>query len=329
MFGDMRIGVVIPCYRAESAVADVIARIPDFVDTVVAVNDASPDGTLEVLESITSPHLTVVSHEQNRGLGGAMVTGFRRILEDRPDIVVKLDADGQMDPALIPELIRPIAAGVCDYAKGNRFQHFQALARMPLSRKIGNIALTFLTKIASGHWHIFDPQNGFVAIRADFLPRLNLDRLSTRRYFFENEMLIQLNIGAARILDCPMPAIYGDETSSLRIRHVLCRFPPLLVRGFFARLLHRHVLRDFSVIIPLYLLGTLFFIWGFGFGAWAWARSIHTGIPATTGTVMLSVLPLILGFQMLLQGLLIDILQSPRPEWFGRAPGTPPADNRD
>jgi glycosyltransferase involved in cell wall biosynthesis len=248
-----------------------------------------------------------------------MATGFRKALDSNLDIVVKLDGDGQMDPAFMIELIEPIIQGVCDYAKGNRFLHIQALRRMPVMRKLGNVALTFLTKITSGYWHTFDPQNGYVAIRADYLGALGLRRLRTRRYFFENEMLIQLNAETARVLDCPMPSIYGNEVSSLKISHILLYFPFFLVRGFFSRLLNRYILRDFSIVIPLYLLGAISSVFGACFGAYRWYLAIQPDAkPTTAGTIMISVLPLILGFQMLLQGLLIDILQTPqaeRPTW--------------
>lgn len=314
MFKDFRVGVVIPCYRVEDNIIDVIGRVPDFVDAVIAVNDASPDDTAKILASIKSERLTVLTHEKNQGVGGAMVTGFKKALEMDLDIVVKLDGDGQMDPAFMVELVEPVADGVCDYAKGNRFLHFDALRQMPLPRKIGNIALTFLTKVASGCWHTFDPQNGYVAIRSDYLRALDFDRLATRRYFFENEMLIRLNIETARILDCPMPSIYAGEVSSLRISQVLTYFPLFLLRGFFSRMFHRYILRDFSIVIPLLFAGVPLLLWGLGFGFWGWLQAGPDKGPLPAATVMLAVLPLIVGAQMLLSALLIDILQTPQAE---------------
>lgn len=312
MFSGQTVGVVIPCYRVEAQVRDVISRIPAFVDVVIAVNDASPDDTLGVLRSIDSPRLVVLNHERNRGVGGAMATGFRYALAASIDIVAKIDGDGQMDPRRLQQLIEPIAEGVCDYAKANRFLHLPELRRMPWTRKLGNIALTFLTKMASGYWHIFDPQNGYLAIRSDYLAMLDLRRLATRRFFFENEMLIQLNVESARALDCPMPAFYGRETSTLSAGRTAVEFPRLLLAGFCRRLLHRYVLRDFSMVVPLYAFGAVLFLWGVFFGAYTWIRAAQTEMLTPTGTVMLSVLPLILGFQMLMQGLLIEMLQAPR-----------------
>ncbi len=312
MFSGQTVGVVIPCYRVEAQVRDVISHIPAFVDVVIAVNDASPGDTLGVLRSIDSPRLVVLNHERNRGVGGAMATGFRYALAAGIDIVAKIDGDGQMDPRRLQQLIEPIARGACDYAKANRFLHLPELRRMPRTRKLGNIALTFLTKMASGYWHIFDPQNGYLAIRSDYLAMLDLRRLATRRFFFENEMLIQLNVESARVLDCPMPAFYGPEASTLRPWRTAVEFPRLLLAGFCRRLLHRYVLRDFSMVVPLYAFGAVLFLWGVFFGAYTWIRAAQTEMLTPTGTVMLSVLPLILGFQMLMQGLLIDMLQAPR-----------------
>lgn len=321
MFDNARIAVVIPCYRVEQTIARVVETLPDFVDLVVMVDDASPDATGETIDRLATnanggaTDIVALHHNRNQGVGGAMATGYAEALERGADIVVKVDGDDQMRPDFMVELIEPLAVGICDYAKGNRFRHFRALKAMPLVRKLGNIALTFLTKVASGYWHVFDPQNGYVAIHRDMLQSLDLECLRSRRYFFENEMLIRLNIESARVLDVPMPSVYGDEVSSLRVSHVLAYFPMHLTRGFVARLFHRYVLRDFSVVIPLYLIGFLAFAWGFGFGLAAWIDHYsHPDTPTPTGTVMLSVLPLIVGLQMLLQGLLIDILQTPRPD---------------
>ncbi len=312
MYNNHTVGVVIPCYRVEKEIAAVIAQLPAFIDRIIAVDDAGPDGTAAVLDAMNDPRLIVIRHDTNQGVGGAMASGFDKALDLNLDVVVKIDGDGQMAPEHIVDLIDPLRAGICDYAKGNRFLHFRELRRMPLVRQFGNILLTFLTKVASGYWHIFDPQNGFVAIGRPYLVTLDLDRIRRRRYFFENEMLIQLNIVGARVLDCPMPAKYGNETSSLKISHILSYYPYLLLRGYFSRLYHRHVLRDFSIIIPLYFFGFSLFAFGVVFGINAWVTSARLGVATPTGTVMIAVLPLILGFQMLMQGLMLEILQSPR-----------------
>ncbi len=312
MFEGCRVGVVIPSYRVEKAVAEVIRTVPEYVDVIVAVNDCSPDSTLATLKAIQDPRLVVVSHDVNKGVGAAVATGFAELLKVGIDIAVKLDGDGQMDPERMVDLVEPIASGHTDYAKGNRFLHAKELREMPLVRKLGSIALTFLTKFASGYWHVFDPQNGYLAISGEYLSSLDLSRMNSRRYFFENEMLIQLNVLGARVKDAAMPARYADEVSSMRISRVLFYFPYFLMHGFFFRMFNRYVLRDFSVIIPFYVLGSAMFAFGAVFGSYEWFQAVRTSTPTATGTIMLSVLPLILGLQLLLQGLLIDILGSRR-----------------
>lgn len=313
MVNDYTIAVVIPCYQVAQEITGVIERIPDYVDAIIAVNDGSTDDTRQQLERIQCERLTVLCHDENQGLGGAMATGYQHALQAEMDIVVKVDGDGQMDPAYIIELIKPLTKGGCDYTKGNRFLHARELRQMPFTRKVGNILLTFLTKISSGYWHVFDPQNGFLAIHKEFLATLDLDRIRTCRYFFENEMLIQLNIVTARVMDCPMPAVYTSTPSSLYIPEVIRYYPGLLIRGFFSRIFHRYILRDFSIIVPLYFFGFILFCWGGIFGGYNWWYFSTQAQRATpTGTIMLSVLPVILGFQMLITGLVIDILQSPR-----------------
>src|SRR5262249_47264847 len=241
----------------------------------------------------------------------AMVTGFRVALSRGADIVVKMDGDGQMNPAFLPALLDPIVTQGYAYTKGNRFLCGEQLETMPKVRLLGSFVLTFLSKLASGYWHIFDPVNGFLAIDARVLRRLPLDRLA-RRYFFESDMLIQLNVLAARVKDVPIPPRYGNERSSMRVSTVLVTFPLYLLRGFGHRIYQRHVLREFSAVAVFWLLGVVLLGWGAGFGALTWIKSSWSGHVASTGTVMLSVLPLILGFQLVLQAILIEIQESPR-----------------
>jgi hypothetical protein len=206
--------------------------------------------------------------------------------------------------------MQPMLGEGVHYAKGNRFLAGD-LNRMPRVRLLGSFCLTFLTKLASGYWHVFDPVNGYVAISAAALRALPLDRIA-RRYFFETDMLIHLNILRARVKDVPIPARYGGEKSAMRVRWVLLTFPFYLFKGFWYRIYQRHVLREFSAVAMFWFLGSLLLLWGTGFGAYTWIESHLTGHIATTGTVMLSVLPFILGFQLALQAILIEIQESPR-----------------
>jgi len=311
MYRGLSVAVAIPAYRAEKTIGQVIGTLPDLVDRIVVVDDASPDGTGQALAALNDARLDVVVHERNRGVGGAMKSAFHRCLELGADVVVKMDSDGQMDPAELPALLDALVDTGCDYAKGNRFLDGHALRAMPRVRLYGNLVLTFLTKMASGYWHIFDPQNGYVAARASILRRLELDEIADD-YFFENDMLVHLNILESRVVDVPMPARYGDERSSMRLGAVLRRFPFRLVDRLRKRVWQRYVVRDFSPVALFLFLGAPLLLAGLGFGAWAWYESARTGVVSSTGRVMLSVLPIVIGFQLILQAVLLDISSSPR-----------------
>jgi glycosyltransferase involved in cell wall biosynthesis len=311
MYRGLSVAVAIPAFRAESTIAAVVGSLSEFVDHIVVVDDASPDETSRALASVADPRLIAIRHEKNLGVGGAMKTAFQRCLELGVDVVVKIDSDGQMDPAQLGPLLDALVDTGCDYAKGNRFLDAHALRAMPRVRLWGNLGLSFLTKIASGYWHIFDPQNGYVAIRATALNRLDLESISND-YFFENDMLVQLNIIEGRVVDVPMPARYGDERSSMRIRTVLRRFPLRLIDRLGKRIWRRYVVRDFSPVALFLFLGAPLFLAGIGFGVWAWYESYMTGVVSSTGRVMLSVLPIVIGFQLILQAVLLDINSSPR-----------------
>jgi glycosyltransferase involved in cell wall biosynthesis len=311
MYRGIKVAVVIPAYRAEATIATVVTSLPSWVDAVVVVDDASPDRTAEVVAGIADPRLTLLRRPRNGGVGAAMKTGFARVAESDADVVVKMDSDAQMDPQQLPSLLDPLVDGRCDYTKGNRFLHGSALAAMPALRFLGNLALTFLTKLASGYWHVFDPQNGYVACRLSALKRLPLDRIAND-YFFENDMLVNLNIHEFRVLDVHMPARYEGESSSMQIWRILVTFPLRLVSRFWRRILLRYVLRDFSPVALFLALGIPLFLWGVGFGAWGWYQSWLTEVVASTGTVMVSVLPLVLGFQLILHAILLDIQFCPK-----------------
>jgi dolichol-phosphate mannosyltransferase len=311
MYRGIKVAVAIPAYRAEATIAAVVAALPPWVDAIVVVDDASPDGTAEVVARITDPRLELLRRPRNGGVGAAMKTAFARIIESDADVVVKMDSDAQMDPGQLPALLDPLVDGRCDYAKGNRFLHGSALATMPAVRFLGNLALTFLTKLASGYWHIFDPQNGYLACWVSVLRQLPLERIAND-YFFENDMLVNLNIQEFRVMDVHMPARYEGETSSMQIWRILVTFPLRLVIRFWRRILLRYVLRDFSPVALFLALGIPLFLWGVGFGAWGWYQSSVTGMVASTGTVIVSALPLVIGFQLILQAILLDIQFCPK-----------------
>ncbi len=307
------IAVVIPCYRVEDHIETVIQTIPSYVRYIIVVDDASPDNTAERVERLMTeePRLVLIRHKQNRGVGGAMISGYRKALELGAEIVVKMDGDGQMDPFYLPSLIIPLVEGKADYTKGNRFHDFTALSQMPRVRQIGNIALSFLSKLASGYWNIFDPTNGYVAIRATVLRMIPLETIDPS-YYFEISMLGALYLLGARVLDVPIPARYGTEKSNLSLRRVFLNFPPRLLFTFLRRIILRNFLYDFSMLSIYLLSGIPLILFGLIFGISKWIKYANLGIPAPTGTVMLPTLSLILGIQFLLSAIEIDLRNVPQ-----------------
>ncbi len=306
-----RIGVVIPAYRVARHIEAVVRGIPGFVERILVVVDASPDDTYERVQRMADPRVVLLRHEVNQGVGGAMQTGFAKALELGLDIVVKVDGDGQMDPAHMPALLTPLVRGEADVTKGNRYEHVAALKAMPLVRVIGNAGLTFLVKLASGYWNLFDPANGYVALRTDILRRFELEKLH-KRYFFESGLLIQLGILRAVVRDVAMPARYGDEQSGLSVTRTLFGFPPKLLWGFVRRLFWRHFVYDFTAVSLYLVLGLPALVWGVGYGIAVWREVLDTRVDATAGQVMLAAMPIILGVQFLTQCLALDIEGVPR-----------------
>ena len=312
MYRETRVHVVIPAYNVAPRIAAVLKSVPEFVDAITVVDDASRDGTADAARAAGDPRVQVLQHDVNRGVGAAMATGFADALASGDGIVVKMDGDGQMDPGMLPRLLDPIVDGRCGYAKGNRFLFARELTAMPRHRLVGNFSLTFLTKLASGYWHVFDPQNGYVAVASSVLRLLELDRLA-RRWFFENDMLINLNVFNVPVADVPIPARYGDERSSMSIGRVLVSFPFHLFRGYWSRFYRKYILRDFSPIALFMLAGIPLVLFGVLFGGYTWFQSWRLNRFASTGTVMLSVLPFIVGFQLVLQALVLEMRDSPGP----------------
>jgi glycosyltransferase involved in cell wall biosynthesis len=300
-----------PAYNEERFIATAVQTLPSFVDKIIVVDDCSTDNTSAVASSVHDPRVLVLKTEENCGVGGAMKKGYRAACELGGQILVKMDGDGQMSPDNLTQLLDGVIDKGYDYTKGNRFLHTESISLMPKSRIFGNIVLTFLTKAASGYWHIFDPQNGFTAIRAEALRSIDLEKIDTQ-FFFENDMLVHLNILNYRVLDVAMPAHYGYEISDLEISKVLMRFPPLLLKRFAYRIFQKYILRNFSPVALFLLLGLPIFIWGALFGIFLWVRSIITGDPTPTGSIMLALVPIVLGFQLLLQAIVLDIQETPR-----------------
>lgn len=306
------VAVVIPCYRVADSIIAVIAEIPGLVHQIHVVDDACPEGSGKRVEAqCADPRVIVHFHPRNLGVGGAVMTGYAAAATAGADVIVKIDGDGQMDVSALPQLIGPILRGQADYTKGNRFYDLSQIGRMPRMRLFGNAILSFLSKISSGYWDVFDPTNGYTAIHTQVLARLPLSKIS-RRYFFETDMLFRLNIVRAVVMDVPMHARYGSESSNLKISRVLLDFSSKHVRNMFKRVFYNYFLRDVSLASIELVLGGAFILVGGALGAWFWWQSYVTGIVASAGSVMLVALQIIVGIQLLLGFLAYDIASVPR-----------------
>ncbi|MDR7100830.1 glycosyltransferase involved in cell wall biosynthesis [Lysobacter niabensis] len=306
------IAVVIPSYNVVRHIAGVIDSIGPEVDAIYCVDDACPNSSGDFVErEIHDPRVRVIRHPTNLGVGGAVMTGYRQAIADGARVIVKIDGDGQMDPTLLPNFVAPILLGEADYTKGNRFWDLSEITRMPVPRRIGNLGLSFMAKASAGYWDVFDPTNGYTAIHADVAARLPYDSIS-QRYFFETDILFRLNTLRAVVVDVPMDAKYGDEVSGLKVSKIIFEFAFKHLRNFGKRIAYNYFLRDLS-IASLELLAAIVLL-GFGgaYGGWNWLHSFTSGIPASTGTVMISVLSMLVGIQFLLAFLGYDIANMPR-----------------
>ncbi|WP_456256287.1 glycosyltransferase family 2 protein [Pseudomonas iridis] len=312
MSNEKKIAVVIPSYKVKNHILAVIEKIGVEVDRIYVVDDCCPENSGDFVEQhCTDARVTVLRHVQNQGVGGAVMTGYQAAIDDDMDIIVKVDGDDQMEPHLIPNFIAPILAGEADYTKGNRFFDLEEIRAMPKMRLFGNSVLSFMTKISSGYWDLFDPTNGFTAIHSDVAKHLPFKKIS-RRYFFETDMLFRLNTLRAVAMDIPMDAKYGDEVSNLKISQVIGEFLAKHTRNFFKRIFYNYYLRDMSIASIELPLGLMLFLFGTVYGGYHWIQALSSGAPAASGTVMLSSLPIILGVQLILAFIAFDISALPK-----------------
>jgi len=309
----MIISVIIPCHNVARHIEEVVRNLPPQIDYIIAVNDCSKDDTESILIRLSKENEKIIylKHELNQGVGGAMLTGFRKSIALNSDITIKMDGDNQMDPVYIPALIKPLIEKEADFTKGNRFRDFKALRKMPISRRIGNLGLSFLIKAASGYWNIFDPNNGFIAIRNETLQNLDFDKIH-KRYFFESSMLIELYYSNAIVQDIFMKARYGDEISGLSRTKTLFEFPPKLFIAFIRRVILKYFLFEFNIASLFLLFGFPLFIIGVLYGYINFVKYTRESIPAPTGTVVIPTLLIILGFQLLLAAANYDINNYPK-----------------
>ena len=307
MLEGKRVAVVVPAHDEEALVGGTLAGIPPFVDRIYVVDDRSADATAERARAHGDPRVDVLIHERNRGVGAAIVTGYKRALEEGVDVTAVMAADGQMDADDLETLATAVARGDVDYAKANRLFSGQAWELMPRHRYLGNAVLSMLTKIASGYWHVADSQSGYTAISRQMLERLDLDRIYPR-YGFPNDMLVHLNVWNARVRDFSSRPIYNvGERSGIRLWRVIPAIAWLLLKGFLWRLREKYVIRDFHPLVFFYGLGIVMTTIGLALGAWVAVERIFLGGDITAGTATLVALLLISGTQFTLFAMWFDM----------------------
>lgn len=309
MYEGLRVAVVVPAHNEERLIARTITTMPGFVDRIFVIDDASTDRTSAVAEEVADARVTVIRHEKNTGVGGAILTGHRRVLEEELDVSVVMAGDAQMDPDYLPSLLDPIVHDGVRFTKANRFYTRSSTAGMPRHRVFGNVVLSVMTKFASGYYHLFDPQNGYTALHREALARLDLDSIATD-YSFENSLLIHLNVLRVRARDVPIPAVYGEEVSGMRLRRVIPMLLHTLIGGFWTRIWRKHVFPSFGPFALLFFSGLLLTTIGV-IAAIAITVLAVNDVTASPATVMISIAPLLAGIQLLISALILDITESP------------------
>ncbi len=310
MYRDLTVAVVVPAYNESKLVGRVIETCPELVDHIVVVDDCSPDDTSDAARAVGDPRLDLVRHEVNQGVGGSILTGHQRALDLGADVMVVMAGDAQMDPEFLPALIDPIADGDAQFTKANRFYAYGSFTGMPKHRVFGNILMSFMTKAASGYWGLFDPLNGYTAVHRAALERLSFDRIA-KRYDFENDLLVHLNILRVPARDVPIPAVYGDEISGIRVGRVGFSMMRRLWRGFWHRIWRKYVVQSFSPVALMLFSGLALFGLGLAVGVFIMANTLGPPV-ASAGTVVMCVGPLLSGLHLLIFAMFLDIQEGTR-----------------
>jgi glycosyltransferase involved in cell wall biosynthesis len=306
MLEGKRVAVVVPAFDEEKLVGETIRGIPEFVDRIFVVDDASRDATTLRAEEVGDPRVQLLRHERNSGVGAAIATGYARALGEEIDVTCVMAADNQMDPTELAELVAPVARGDVEYTKANRLFSGEAWNVIPRTRYLGNAVLSLLTKIASGYWHVADSQAGYTAISLAALRKLDLGRLYPR-YGFPNDLLVHLNVQNARVRDVPSRPIYDiGERSGIRLRSVVPRISWLLLKAFWWRMGQKYVIRDFHPLVFFYTFGFVMTLAGLVLGLVEAVLRI-LGNEITTPTIVLVAVLLIAGLQMTLFAMWFDM----------------------
>jgi glycosyltransferase involved in cell wall biosynthesis len=318
-YEEVTVGVVVPAYNEAEHVGDVLEGIPSFVDRIYAVDDASEDDTWSEIRNRAptegeqsadggrsiDPRIVPIRHAENQGAGAALRTGYRRALADGMDVAVTMDADGQMDPDRIPALLDPVVDGPADYAKGNRLHAPEYRATMPPFRQFGNWLLTLITKVASGYWKTMDPQNGYTAISGEALEAIDLEAIPDG-HDYANDLLVRLNVADLRVADVSMPAVYGDEESSISYSRFVTSTSTTLLGSFLWRLERRYLVRDFHPLALCYGAGAASAVTGLVLGTDA-LRQHRADDGGAEGRALGALLSLLFGCQFVLRAMVLDV----------------------
>ena len=315
MYRDRKVAIVVPAYNEEKLITKTVETMPDFVDLILVVNDGSSDRTLEVLQGLKDDHknLEVLTNDPNRGLGYSLVRGYKEALKRSDiDIIGTLAGDAQCDPDYLSKLCDKLIDEDWDYVKANRFNNLEALRAMPPFRRVGNIVISLLNKFATGYYSIFDSQNGYGVFKRSTMQRLPFELIG-ERYDYENTMLLAMGVINGRVKDIPVPAVYGEEVSTIKFFPVMRRALGVLFVGFWKRIYYKYVIFNFHPLALFLFSGLILTVLGFGFGLFLAYSRIFLGSQPSSGTVMLSVLPLLVGFQLVLTAIVMDVNNENRP----------------
>jgi glycosyltransferase involved in cell wall biosynthesis len=300
-----KIGVVVPAYNEELLIQETISGIPQYVKKIYIIDDGSKDRTPDIIRQMNDPRIVFVRHEKNKGVGAAIITGYKLGLKDDMDILAVMAGDNQMDPVHLPRLLMPIIDGKADYTKGNRLISKDFRSGMSNWRFAGNAILTLITKIGCGYWHIMDPQNGYTAISRNALEIMDLDSIYPY-YGYCNDLLIKLNTFEMRVMDVVMPARYGREKSKIKYSSYIRRVAPMIFRGFLWRLKTKYIILDFHPLVFFYLASMVLVPVGVIFSAWILVEKLYHN-EVSQNFPLLAVFITLMGIQLLLFAMLFDM----------------------